>query len=133
MTEYGSEKLVLEAPAGSAPQNGGCRRSPRCTGGRAAAAAADRGRPTGRRRGPLRRDLALAGHADPRPNLKGDAQWERFTPFATLITIATTYLEPENYDLDGLIALGKRDDLDKVRVFKYELRQVLWDPAQLPT
>ena len=60
--------------------------------------------------------------------------WERHPggPFARLIASATTYLHPENYDLDLLKAFSKRDDLDKARVFKSELREALRDPAQLP-
>jgi hypothetical protein len=60
--------------------------------------------------------------------------WERHPdgPFVTLIEVATTYLDPENYDLDELKALATRDDLDEVRVFKSELRQALGDPARLP-
>jgi hypothetical protein len=60
--------------------------------------------------------------------------WERHPdgPFVTLIEVATTYLDPENYDLDELKALAKRDDLDEVRVFKSELREALRDPSRLP-
>jgi hypothetical protein len=60
--------------------------------------------------------------------------WERHPdgPFVTLITIAATYLDPENYDLDDLKRLAKRDDLDEVRVFKSELREALRDPDRLP-
>ena len=60
--------------------------------------------------------------------------WERHPdgPFVTLIEVSTTYLDPENYDLDELKALVKRDDLDEVRVFKSELREALRDPARLP-
>jgi hypothetical protein len=38
----------------------------------------------------------------------------------------------ENYDLDDLKALAKRDNDDEMRVFKAELRHALRDPAQLP-
>ena len=60
--------------------------------------------------------------------------WERHPdgPFATLITVATTYLDPENYSPDELKALAKRDDGYEMRVFKSELRQALGDPARLP-
>ena len=50
----------------------------------------------------------------------------------TLIAVATSWLHPEIDDLDGLKRFAKRDDLDKARVFKSELRQALRDPAQLP-
>ena len=38
--------------------------------------------------------------------------WERHPdgPFATLIAVATNYLDPENYDLDALKSLAKRED-----------------------
>ncbi len=60
--------------------------------------------------------------------------WERHPdgPFVTLITVATTYLHPENYDLDSLKELAKREDNKKMRVFKSELREALKDPSQLP-
>lgn len=60
--------------------------------------------------------------------------WERHPdgPFVTLIKVATTYLDPENYHLDELKVFAMRDDFDRVRVFKSELRQALRDPAQLP-
>jgi len=60
--------------------------------------------------------------------------WERHPdgPFVTLISVATNYLDPENYSLDLLKALAKRDDVDKMLVFKSELREVLRDPARLP-
>ncbi len=37
--------------------------------------------------------------------------WERHPdgPFATLIAVATNYLHPENYDLDLLKGLAKRE------------------------
>ena len=64
----------------------------------------------------------------------GAFYWERHPdgPFVTLIEVATTYLDPETYDLDELKVLAKRDDLDEVRGFKSQLRQALRDPAQLP-
>jgi hypothetical protein len=60
--------------------------------------------------------------------------WERHPdgPFVTLIEVATTYLDPENYDLDELKALVKRDDLDEIRVFKSDLREALRNPGRLP-
>ena len=60
--------------------------------------------------------------------------WERHPdgPFATLIAVATTYLEPENYDLDSLKELAKREDHEEMQVFKSELREALRDPSQLP-
>jgi hypothetical protein len=53
-------------------------------------------------------------------------------PFATLIAVATTYLEPGNYDLDSLKELAKRAGDEEMRVFKRELREALIDPGQLP-
>jgi hypothetical protein len=60
--------------------------------------------------------------------------WERHPdgPFVTLIRVATTYLDPENYDDDALRALAKREDDEEMRVFKSELRDALKDPGQLP-
>lgn len=60
--------------------------------------------------------------------------WERNPggPFVTRIRVAATYLEPENYDLDDLKALAKRDDDEEMLAFKSELRQALRDPALLP-
>ena len=60
--------------------------------------------------------------------------WERHPdgPFATLIAVATNYLDPENYDLDSLKVLAKRDDHHEMQVFKSELREALRDPSQLP-
>lgn len=60
--------------------------------------------------------------------------WERHPdgPFATLIAVTTTYLDPEDYDLDSLKELAKREDDEKMRVFKSELREALRDPSQLP-
>jgi len=59
--------------------------------------------------------------------------WERHPdgPFVTLIAVAATYLHPENYDLDSLKELAKRND-GEMRVFKSELREALRDPSQLP-
>jgi hypothetical protein len=60
--------------------------------------------------------------------------WERHPdgPFATLISVATTYLHPEVWDLDVLKRFSNRDDFDEARVFKSELREALRDPARLP-
>jgi hypothetical protein len=60
--------------------------------------------------------------------------WERHPdgPFATLIAVSTNYLHPENYDLDLLKGLAKRDDDQRMKVFKAELREALRDPTQLP-
>jgi hypothetical protein len=60
--------------------------------------------------------------------------WERHPdgPFATLIAVAATYLDPENYDLDSLKQLARRQDDEEMRVFKSELCQALRDPGQLP-
>ena len=60
--------------------------------------------------------------------------WERHPdgPFVTLIAVATTYLDPENYDLDSLKELAQREDDEEMRVFKSELRKALKDPSQLP-
>ena len=51
--------------------------------------------------------------------------WERHPdgPFVTLIAVATTYLDPENYDLDALKALARRKDNPEMQVFKAELRR----------
>jgi hypothetical protein len=64
----------------------------------------------------------------------GAFYWERHPdgPFVTPIRVTGNYLDPENYDLDDLKALAKRDNDDEMRVFKAELRQALRDPAQLP-
>jgi hypothetical protein len=51
-------------------------------------------------------------------------------PFATLIAVVTTYLNPENYNLDSLKQLVKRGDDQEMRVFKRELREALKDPGQ---
>lgn len=60
--------------------------------------------------------------------------WERHPdgPFATLIAVASNYLDPENYDLDALKVLAKRDGEPRMQVFKSELREALRDPSQLP-
>ena len=60
--------------------------------------------------------------------------WERHPdgPFVTLIAVATTYLHPENYDLESLKQLARSEDDEEMRVFKSELREALRDPSQLP-
>jgi hypothetical protein len=60
--------------------------------------------------------------------------WERHPngPFATLIAVATTYLDPENYDLDSLKRLAKHKDDRQMQEFKAELREALRDPNLLP-
>lgn len=60
--------------------------------------------------------------------------WERHPdgPFATLIAVASNYLDPENYDYDALKLLAKRDGEPRMQVFKSELREALRDPSQLP-
>jgi hypothetical protein len=60
--------------------------------------------------------------------------WERHPdgPFATLIAVATTYLDPENYDLEELKSLATREDDEEMQIFKSELREALRDPTQLP-
>jgi hypothetical protein len=60
--------------------------------------------------------------------------WQRHPdgPFVTLIAVAATYLDPENYDLDSLKQLARREDDEEMRVFKSELRRALRDPGQLP-
>jgi hypothetical protein len=60
--------------------------------------------------------------------------WERDPngPFATLIRVAATYLHPENYDLDSLKRLAKREDDHEMQLFKSELREALREPSQLP-
>ena len=60
--------------------------------------------------------------------------WKRHPdgPFVTLIAVATTYLDPENYHLDSLKELARREGDEEMRVFKSELREALRDPGQLP-
>lgn len=60
--------------------------------------------------------------------------WERHPdgPFVTLIAVAATYLNPENYDLDSLKELAKREDDEEMQAFRSELRQALAGPGQLP-
>lgn len=57
--------------------------------------------------------------------------WERHPdgPFVTLIAIATTYLDPENYDLDDLKRIARLENNAPMRVFKAELREALRDPS----
>ena len=54
------------------------------------------------------------------------------SPFATLIWVVTTYLDPENYDLDSLKKLARSEDDKEMRMFKSELREALRDPGRLP-
>jgi hypothetical protein len=60
--------------------------------------------------------------------------WERHPngPFATLIEVATTYLDPENYDLEELVSLARREDDEEMQVFKSQLREAVKDPSKLP-
>ncbi len=60
--------------------------------------------------------------------------WERHPggPFATLIAVAANYLDPENYDLDSLKILAKREGVARMQIFKSELREAVKDPTQLP-
>jgi hypothetical protein len=60
--------------------------------------------------------------------------WERHPdgPFVTLIRVATTYLDPENYDLDSLKDLAKLEDDQEMGIFKSEIREALKEPSQLP-
>ena len=60
--------------------------------------------------------------------------WQRHPegPFVTLIAVAATYLHPENYELDSLKALARREGDEEMRVFQLELREALRDPSQLP-
>ena len=64
----------------------------------------------------------------------GAFYWERHPggPFATLITVATTYLDPETYDIDSLKRLVKREDVHRMHTFKSELSEALRDPTRLP-
>lgn len=50
-------------------------------------------------------------------------------PFVTLIAVAVTYLNPENYDLDSLKALAKRENDEEMRVFESELREASYGTA----
>jgi hypothetical protein len=62
--------------------------------------------------------------------------WERHPdgPFATLIGVAATYCSPDAdvEDYERLKRLARRQDDQRMRVFKDELRQALADPRQLP-
>lgn len=60
--------------------------------------------------------------------------WERHPdgPFVTLIAIAATCLDPENYDLDDLKKIARPGNNPRMRVFKAELREALRDPGLLP-
>ncbi len=56
--------------------------------------------------------------------------WERHPdgPFATLIEIATTYLDPENYHPEALKSLARQEGDQEMRVFKSELREAVEGP-----
>ena len=60
--------------------------------------------------------------------------WERHPggPFVTLIAVAATYLDPENYDPDSLNKRARHADDPQMQAFKAELREALRDPRQLP-
>jgi hypothetical protein len=62
--------------------------------------------------------------------------WERHPngPFATLIAVTATYCSPDAdaEDYERLKRLAEREDDQRMRVFKEELRQALADPSQLP-
>jgi hypothetical protein len=60
--------------------------------------------------------------------------WERHPngPFTTLIQVTTTYLDPENYNPEGLKAFVERENHPKVQTFKSELREAVKDPGKLP-
>ena len=66
--------------------------------------------------------------------MAGFYYWERHPdgPFVTLIAVAATYLDPENYDPDALKALARQKDNPEMQVFKAELQEALRDPGQLP-
>jgi hypothetical protein len=67
-----------------------------------------------------------------RSSVMASFYWERDPngPFATLIRVAATYLHPENYDLDSLKRLAKRENDHEMRVFKSELREALSHPSR---
>jgi hypothetical protein len=62
--------------------------------------------------------------------------WERHPdgPFATLIAVAATYCSPDAdaADYEKLKRLAGRENDQRMRVFKEELRQALADPGRLP-
>jgi hypothetical protein len=60
--------------------------------------------------------------------------WERHPDglFATLICVAMTYLDPENYHPEALQQLARREGDPEMQVFKAELRQAVQDPGLLP-
>src|ERR1700728_3964069 len=60
--------------------------------------------------------------------------WQRHPngPFATLIEIATTYLDPENYHPEALKSLARQEGDEEMRVLKSQLREAVKDPSQLP-
>ena len=53
-------------------------------------------------------------------------------PSATLIAVAATYLEPENYDMESLRRLAKRPGDREMSVLKEELREAIRDAGRLP-
>ena len=53
-------------------------------------------------------------------------------PFATLIAVAATYLEPENYDMESLQRLAGRPGDPEMSVFKEELREAVLHPNGFP-
>ena len=53
-------------------------------------------------------------------------------PYATLLTILESYVHPEADDLERLQRAVKRPDLERMQVFKKELREVIADPSVLP-
>jgi len=53
-------------------------------------------------------------------------------PYATLLTVLSSYVHPETEDLERLQRAVKRPDLDRMQVFKRELREVMADPSVLP-
>ena len=73
-----------------------------------------------------------------RPRLRRSAMasfyWEANPggPFATLIAVAATYLEPENYDVESLGRLAKRPDDREMSVLKEEFREAIRDLGRLP-
>jgi hypothetical protein len=62
--------------------------------------------------------------------------WERHPdgPFATLIAVTATYCSPDAdaEDYQRLKRLAGREDDQRMRVFKEELRQALASPGELP-
>lgn len=62
------------------------------------------------------------------------AFWRRdpHAPYATFLATIETYLHPESEDLPLLRRAVRRTDLEEMRVFNEELRQVVRDPSVLP-